>query len=376
MDLTASGRSDPRVLVLGHHDADGVVSAAVAGAYLAHVAPDARLTYGMVDFHLSEAWARFWHSLQSGEIPGWDEPGTPDGVAIVDFPAATVPDSVGLLYADHHETSFRSCGADAATEALYVIRARHGDVVLHDPTSPSCVTLLIDALTGRNGWNPPETLRSAASMADRIDRASFGSAAEAVDHRRHEPAAVSAACLALPPEDLAATAAALARGVPLEDALFTLHADSIAVIFDDLDRSMAGARKAIRVLSDSAVLIDWTHEAVRNRRPVRFAEYHHTDARYSARMEARPIDDGRWAIQVTLGRSPWASSPADGHVHPHLGSIAESVGGGGHPYAAGFRVEGDDLDSTRRRSIAVITGIAALLRPLEEDHPMADRTVR
>src|SRR5690606_28611337 len=115
------------------------------------------------------------------------------------------------------------------------------------------------------------------------------------------------------------------------------HPEACESVLSELDTSLQRCREALEPLSEYAVVIDWTSARMRECRPVRFAEYFLTSADYSARLEPRDHEDGAM-IQVTLGRSPWVAPPPEGHHHPHLGLIAESIGGGGHAYAAGFRV--------------------------------------
>lgn len=357
-------------LVLGHHDADGVVSAAIVGAFLRSLSPEMRVDFGTVDFHLQDRWATMWdHFGEQGFT--WGRRFRPQGLALVDFPATEVPDHVFLFYADHHESAFRSCGATEALRRTYDARDSSAALIFFDPSVASCTRLLVDSLQRSYQWAPPASLQEAIHLAHRIDQADYGTVRDAIDYEGSRMARLDALVPALSEREAAESMRLLSTGASLDEALFSLHQAKTERLILDSRVALHVAQAIITPVGPFAALIDWSHPAVRGSRPVRFAEYYHSTARYGVRLEIEPLGE-QWMARLTLSRSPWINPLPAGLVDPHFGRIAESLGGGGHSFAAGFRVTGEDMISVRQQAWRIIHDISDLLQPLEEGHPMSD----
>lgn len=359
-------------LVLGHHDADGLVSAALLAAYIRRQHPDAEIVTGAVDFHLASQWPHFWRHLRLGKYPEWQSPRfVHDAFALADFPATFVPDNVRLYYADHHITAFLSCGATERLRALYENHARRGGFVVHDPNEGSCALLLLKTLE-RAGWSPPNHLSHAAAVADQIDRAAYPDIESAINHRTSLLAAISALALSFSEREAAGIIRALALdAATLEEAFFHLHSRRVQQILAELDESLEKAGGTLQELNDATVVIDWSSPALLNLRVVRFLEFLHApDKLYSVRIQASRTRT-QWVIRATVARSPWIPSPPPGFAHPDCRKLVEPIGGGGHPYAAGFHIAHPSLEAGRRQVWDFLRSIAALLAPLPIDHSMA-----
>jgi hypothetical protein len=359
-----------RPIILGHHDADGMVAAALVGHWMRWQNGASTPLFGAVDFDYGPLWPRLMTALARKSIPldRASDGGVPDCVGIVDFPATWTPPGAALIYADHHESAFRSCGASEAVHQAYLRRTERDGLFYYDPSAGSCVSVLLQNLERDFGYLPDANLADACRLADRIDRASYRSVEEATDHRGSYQAQFSALILGLNRQEAARAARSLSEGASFKEATIGLHPDACSRIMDGLDRSLEHAPALMEGISSAALLVDWSLEPTLP--PVRFAEFRDSSVAYAARLEARAGPDG-WQIQAVISRSPWAAAPASGMVHPDMSRIAESVGGGGHTYAAGFRVTAHSLIEARARARELLLKIGPFLQPLPADHPMA-----
>lgn len=363
-----------RVLVFGHHDLDGLVSAALVGSYIRHLGgePD----YATVDFHQRPAWSRLWQDLIRQNSP-WqrlNRQELPGGVAIVDFFPTYIPESRYFLFADHHEGSLDSAEIASDTRAMVQRRLERGEPVIHDPQCGSCAELLFRELVGRNGWSPPHTLGAAAEWAHASDTAGFAHPSEAVDLRHSVLARADLVAMALTEEEAAQSIAALEQGASVQHALLELHAESSRRILQQADQALTRYATVKEHLADSVALFDFTIFApLGSSRRIKFAEYSDPSVHYAIQLHPSLDAGGKPLVRVLLGRSPWAPALSENWRHPNLAALArEYGGGGGHPYAAGFQVTGRTLSEARAQARSLATIIASHLQPLTPDHMFAD----
>lgn len=357
------------ILVFGHHDLDGIVSAAIAGSYLRHLG--LQPVYATVDFGMKQAWARFWHDLARGRSP-WDrlngQP-MPAGLAIVDFQPTWLPDDCFLFFADHHKNSLDE--VDPPVAGAIQQRRRRGEPICHDPECGSCAELLLRELVGRDGWQPPETLVEAARLAHASDVAAFPSPSAAVDFERSDLARADLFALSLAEPEAARSIAALEAGALIREALVDLHADRARDILQQANEARAAYERSRQMLMPNVAVFDFTTGPIPQR--IKLAEFSDPRVHYAIQLRPGRITDTQALVQGLIGRSPWAPPLPPNLRHPDLEIIArELAGGGGHPYAAGFQVVGRTLAQARAYAKSLATLIAAELHPVPPHHPYAD----
>jgi hypothetical protein len=366
-----------RLLVLGHHDLDGMVSAAVTAAFLRDRFPGATMQCGTVDFHLKAKWARFWEGLgteQGAWRPGEGHP-RPDGVAIVDFLYAEVPRDVFLFHADHHRNTFDVPGVSAEhLRASFAARQRTGSPVFHDPQAGSCAALLLDVLSEVYGWAPAPNLAEAVRVAHIVDSAQYASAREALDFDTLPPA-LDLLSLNLSEPAAGRAVERLAAGATLEEALIRPNRARYEHL---LGRARADVRAydCLARVSDAGVgTWDFTQAGREGAARVKFAEYRDARVQYAMQLHVQELGDGSFLAQGLIGRSPWPAPLPPGLVPPDVSKIAQHVaGGGGQPFAAGWRLASGSRDAAVAQARAQMAAMGQYLRPLAPDHPMADTT--
>lgn len=376
--MTQSGTpTRGRYLVLGHRDLDGIVSSALASAYLRDAGRAEDLRYRLVDFDIKDRWPRFWLEMMEGAYPDLHRPGEPlpDGVAIVDFPGTRIPPERDLFYADHHAGAFSpdEVGRDVLDDYA---RRREGDGdVFFDATRGSCVRLLIEELA-RRGWRPPPRLARAAELAHVVDTAAYGSVVDATDFSGNGAPALDLVSSMLPRQLAQRAVARLAGGVTIEAAVFDDNREFADEVVQAARNTMGIYREASRTLSGDVVLVDFTPYTSVEIPRVKFAEFMHERTRYAVQLFTRPADDGRGVVvRGVLGRSPWSGRLAAGYADPDLGHIARTVaGGGGHPYAAGFVVRSPHPEEAAQEAHRLVESMRPMLAPVHAGHPFADRS--
>lgn len=354
----------PSTLVVGHHDLDGIVSAALAGAWLRERGH--QVHFASIDFPHRGRWATAWRDLQDkrGIWPRYNRPDAPliNGLAIVDFlPTVVAPDAF-LMFADHHQETFD----DPALRWLYAKRARSGAPVFYDPDSGSCARLIESSL------DLPRTLDAATlvRMAHRSDTAGHAAPNDSVDFKGSLLARLDLVALGLSEPEAASSMEALSRGRTMEAAVLDLHGPHR---FEEAERAVEAYKGNLEFVSAHVAVYDFT--ATRSSPPrIKFAEF--SDPRVHYAVQLRPplaTDDGA-VVQGLVGRSPWASPPPSEMAHPDLAAITRTLaGGGGHPYAAGFQIHAPTIDLARREARAVGHLIAAHLHAVPVTHQHAAR---
>lgn len=362
----------PSWLVLGHHDVDGIVSAAIAGAFLRAQDPSRTLSFGTVDFHLQPVWRDAWAALSEGRLP-WRENSqfpAPDGLALVDFPWLPVPADLPLLYADHHATAFAGGTLD---HEQFQTRLANGETVMHSRHG-SCALLLLEQLSARYGWTPPASLLAAANIAHQVDTAGYGTPDDALDFRSGKAAAIDLLACSLSEVEAASVADDLSRGASIEGALFRRHAVRFGELRVQAEEAIALISSNSERLGDDVVLVDGTREALARLAIPKFSEYG-SGALHAIKTRMVESPTGEPTVSVSLGRSPWAPASDGTWAYPDLGKLASAIGGGGgHPYAAGFRVTGETPEIARRKTRALLALIAPHMRRLSPAETFADQS--
>ena len=355
-----------RILIAGHHDLDGVVSSAMAGAWLQSVVPSCDIEYAIVDFDLGSQWKSIWEALSEGRRP-WN-PGVcapqPDMVAVVDFPAPIMTPERIALYADHHPASF-----DADTAVSYV-RARQGGSPVFHEICGSCARLLVERLYEETGWVPVGPLAEAARLAHLVDTAGYATVAEALSFNSAGPAAYAYWIETRSSSQAALIAKRLAAGATLTGAVIDGDILEFEATLEQARLDMAALDTHTGRVSHEVLVLDQTsaNHVVKN--PMAFAEYQDPEIRYAVKLVY--AEDGVPLVLGSLGRSPWAPQPPEGKRNPNLGLIASTfASGGGHPYAAGFRVEGRTLKDAARRARVLVQEMLPYLKLLPPGHRFA-----
>jgi hypothetical protein len=124
-------------------------------------------------------------------------------------------------------------------------------------------------------------------------------------------------------------------------------------------------------------LVDTTMTIARPLTRVRFLEYADARVRYAISLSARRQPNGAVLVSGTVGRSPWAPPAPSGVAHPDLGKLTKQFAdGGGHPYAAGFRMQGPTVASALLAARVVVSRMLPYLQALPVTHLFADPTHR
>jgi len=283
---------------------DGVASAAIAAEYLS--GNGARpIDLRTVDYGERERWLA--RSIGSN-------------AAVVDF--LYHPDA--LFFADHHETSFLNSAARRAFDDAADERAD----VFYDPSSPSCASLLVRVLRGRENFDV-EPFESLARMADIVDSADYRSVEEAVFPISDAGRLRDSLALNPTPGYLVALVEALRSSPPDEVARRPLVNERCRRYQKLQDAALKQFGSTIRSAADGIVLFDYDASSG----PVsRYAPYlFRPDARYSL-----GIMRTRTGAKITSMRNPWRSFKS-----VPLGRIFERFGGGGHERVASVQLPKD-----------------------------------
>lgn len=254
---------------------------------------------------------------------------TGDENAILDF--RYTPAKRLSWYFDHHATAFASDEERAEAFAGAAPAGRDGRKVYHDATYGSCTRLIADVARREHGIDTGD-LSELVAWAERIDTASFDSAADAI--RRDEPVLQLASVV-----ELHGDRAFLDRVVPMleqrsvsdvardawvQEMWAPLQAAHAALVERIRARSRRAGRVVVTDLSDAPLEM-----------PAKFVSY----ALYPECMYSVTLSRSKQHYKIAVGYNPWCGS---GRLHD-IASICKRYGGGGHPVvgAATFRL-GDE----------------------------------
>lgn len=278
-----------------HRDFDGMVSAGVLAHCLRARGEDVR-----------------WAGLNYDQRADWDNFQAGRRFAIVDFhfhPRAE-------FWFDHHPTTFLT----PALRALYQPSARW----MWEEDSPSCPPIILRHAERHWEMSIPERFREMARWSDVIDAARFSDVEQALFG--DDPALRISRALAAAPEPdwsdslvrdmVDGTLAELARRPDVER--------SWQRAARNRDLALRQFPPLVESTDQHVVLYDASSNKIRRERFAAF--FHHADALYSV-----GVIPTRSGFHVTAGQNPW-NLPADG---PHLGSVMERYGGGGHRAVGG-----------------------------------------
>ena len=280
---------------------DGIASAVLARDFL------------RVRHHVA---TRDLHAIDYASKPGWLARRLPTASAVVDFlfhPGAT-------FWADHHGTTFLR-----EEDRSLVATARNPDWIYQDQAA-SCALLLWNQLEARHGHRN-ESYRTLVEWADRIDGARYDSVEEAV----------------LPESPALRINLSLTLGRSgrycerLVDLLQTRSLEQVARHPDvrrRADRVLAGTERGMREfrraarLENGVVVFDVRERQSPINRYLPYVVFPKAD--YSAGIVRRGD-----SVKITAMRNPWKEFEG-----VRIGSLFESVGGGGHPRVGSVLLEG------------------------------------
>jgi hypothetical protein len=314
------------VVLLAHHDTDGLVSLALATWWVRWRHPDARPHLETVDFDIGGRWGAVGDILREGKTPG-GRPLNPEeirGVVVSDFPyPGGVASNMPVAWVDHHPAAhdFGLHGAAGVPEAP-VGQRRIGDWPVWHDSGASCAARCWEALLQAEGvWEEvPDGLKNAVPFAEKVDQARWSRFD--IEHPGEGILAWDILLESLSPREAAGIAWRLSWGEP---AL--------------LPRHEAVLREAGKTNRERATTLsrqeEWLAPGLRwgmVDRLDRFAKAHafrETTVDFAALATTRPLIDGIEAV-LHLSRAPGrpASLPLD------CGAVTRSLGGGGHAFAA------------------------------------------
>jgi len=362
----------PRILVLGHHDVDGVVSAARLATQALKDWPTAEVTYVSVDFHLSSQWPNLWERIARGEpILGAGVKGPFDGVVIADFPMMAVPPHVRVWFADHHPNPVGLSATPALLLEDMQRRRTAGECSLHEARS-SCGALLRDHLPLESQHPEAARWETLLQMADHSDRALYRSMDPTVDP-------VLAADLlieALSPEAAGDIMKGLARGAQWNEVIAPWSETALWLV-EEWQKTRVAVRERTRHIAPSVVIVppsDDRRPQAGGLRLAKFLPYAQADVNHALVFDS-VFDGTDYGWRGTLGRRPNMPPPPPGMAWPHLGRVIESLGldGGGHGYAAGVRLwERDGSQSIAAQLQSLTDALPSVLVPVTRHHPLAD----
>lgn len=256
-----------------------------------------------------------------------------DENAIVDF--RYTPHEKLTWYFDHHITSFSS--EEQRAEAL-----ARSNRYFHDPNYGSCTKLIVDVGSDRFGTSF-DRYRELTEWADRIDRAAFTSASDAID--RHDPVKQLAGVVEqhgdaplfekLVPELLAQ---------PLED---VAKSEYVQELWRPIDASQRETHDRIaRGLEthDDVVFVD-LHEA-----PLKASGKFVAYALVPSCVYSIALIRMKQHFKISVGYNPWGDKPR----RHDIGSICQRYGGGGHAVVGAVSVQLAKLDEARRISHEIL----------------------
>lgn len=259
-----------------------------------------------------------------------------DDHACVDFRFSADPKM--RWWFDHHPTAFQP---PALRE---VFDREHKPTWFFDPASPSCAGLIARALSAGWDWKPPTHLVEAVQWADRIDAASF-------------PSAASAVALAEPAQRLAAW---LAHGrTPVDTARYVewLSHHSLAEVAARRDiraELVTVEAERARELEQVGKLGVWRGDVIV------FDRFDDLGARspgflgyllYPTCLYAVSGTRASNGIKISVGVNPWTRG-----VRRHdIGELCARYGGGGHAVVGGITLRPDELDRARATMAAIVT---------------------
>lgn len=241
-------------------------------------------------------------------------------------------------YFDHHATGFGSDEERAAALAGAEPARDQGPHVYHDAAYGSCTRLIADTSRSVFGVDTGD-LTELITWAERIDTASFDSAADAI--RRDEPILQLASVVehhgdrafldAVVPMLEQRPVGDVARGEWIQGLWGPIAAAHAALVERVRARSRRVGRVVVTDLSEAPLEM-----------PAKFVSYAlHPDAMYSVTLSR-----SKQHYKLAVGYNPWCGSA---RLHD-IASICKRYGGGGHPVvgAATFRL----ADEPRARAAA------------------------
>ena len=231
---------------------------------------------------------------------------------------------------DHHPTAFQP------PSLREVYDQQHLPTWFFDPSSPSCAGLIGRALEQGWGWKPPAHLVDAVRWADKIDAATFGSAAEAV--ALQEPAQRLAAWLAhgRSPLDTAHYVELLSRASLAEVAELPELAPQLAAVQAERAQELDAVKK-LGVWHDDVVVFD-RFDDIGARNPG-FLGY----LLFPTCLYVVSATRTSSSIKITVGVNPWTTQPR----RHDIGELCSRYGGGGHAVVGGVTLRGDELPRAR-----------------------------
>ena len=255
-----------------------------------------------------------------------------DENAIVDFRYSPSPRLTWFF--DHHPTAFAS--DQERDEALQKKRCHY------DVSYGSCTKLIAEVGRSRYGVDFGR-FEELITWADRIDRASFASAAEAID-RSH------------PVMQLAAVVEQNGDGDLYQALAPRLCVEPI----DDLAQSSYVRKRWLPIGEAQAETLARIEAALRVEGDVAFADLHEAPLPASGKFVAYALaPDTRYSVtllrakqhfKISVGYNPWS-----GRERSHdIAAICRDRGGGGHPVVGAFSVPDDKLDIAQRLAAEVV----------------------
>jgi hypothetical protein len=256
-----------------------------------------------------------------------------DENAIVDFRFA--PTDKLTWYFDHHVTAFAN---DEQRDQALAKSERY----YFDPDYGSCTKLIVDVGRERYGVDF-SSFEELTTWADKIDRAGFESAADAID--RHDPIKQLAAVVEQHGDTpLLAELVDAVLDKPLEEVCNAMSIQEKWIpIRDAGERTMQRIEKAIEMRGD--VVFTDLHDAALEASG-KFVAY----ALAPSCVYSVALIRMRQHFKVSVGFNPWGPK-ARSH---DIGRICQRFGGGGHPVVGAVSLPLDKLDEARRITDAII----------------------
>jgi hypothetical protein len=290
------------VIVLYHDDFDGLASAALLAVWLLQdgMYRLEDLEFVAVDHHHDLDWT----AERPRPVPAGRE------FAVVDFPFHRS----ALVWVDHHPTAFKT----DADQALYETQAGTGSWLW--ARESSCARLIWTQLLGPGARASDGQYRELVAAADLIDTADY---ATPLDYFKavHPAIALSHTHGSFSAADKTDIIQRMVGGEPL-GRIRDRYGALIKAALDQNDELLYET-STVTQLRGVVAIVDLADQGLGF---LHFAPYFfHPECLYALTL-FRAGDD----IRVSLGKNPWRE-----FVHADLGAVARTVGGGGHPFAAG-----------------------------------------
>jgi hypothetical protein len=278
-----------------------------------------------------------WKSVNYDQREDWASFEAGKRFAVVDFhfhPRAE-------YWFDHHPTTFLS----DELRAQYAPSERWQ----WDETSPSCPPLILRHAGEHWGYAPSTRFLEMARWSDVIDAARYASVEQAVFGE--EPALRIARALTVAPNPgwidtlVGALAEADLDAVAAREDVEKAHQRASR----NRDRALEQFPPTVLSKKDGVLLFDASSNQIRRERFAAF--YHHPDIQFSV-----GVIPTRSGFHVSAGENPWNQPVFPAGDAPHIGTIMEAYGGGGHRAVGGANPE--SLAAARR----VASEVAELLR--------------